>query len=139
MTQDFAKQKRSPSEQGTPSRRWPWFITGLVTGSFITFLAMLWFFVDPKQASSAATKPIPETESKIEEMQWDFYEIFPKSVVPIVQEYTDSGDKIIEEKYAWTLQAGSFRKPEEADELRATLILMGLPATTNRLRQCQYY
>ncbi|MGV0034526.1 MAG: hypothetical protein ACNYPE_06035 [Candidatus Azotimanducaceae bacterium WSBS_2022_MAG_OTU7] len=42
-----------------------------------------------------AGKPKAEPQAKIQEMQWDF-EIFPKSVVPIVEEYTKSGKKIVD-------------------------------------------
>ena len=51
----------------------------------LTPLAALWYL---KPAGNVMAdhqgKPKAETRVKIEEMQWDFYEIFPKLVVPIV-------------------------------------------------------
>ena len=67
-------------------------------------------------------------------MQWDFYEIFPKTEVPVVEEYTESGDKIVVENFRWILQAGSFQDPNDADEQRASLILLGLDVQTQSVK-----
>lgn len=136
MTQDFAKQHR-PTPQGSISGppRWVWFFTGLFTGAFITFLGALWYFVpSANDGSVVKEKPIAEPETQVEEMQWDFYEIFPKSVVPIVEEYAETGEKITTEEVSWILQAGSFTDPNDADEMRASLILMGLDVTVSEVK-----
>ena len=67
-------------------------------------------------------------------MQWDFYEIFPKSVVPVVEEYTKTGAKVIVDNSRWILQAGSFKEAIDADERRATLILMGLDVSIQEVK-----
>ena len=137
MTQDFAKKSRSKvSSRATPlsAGKRPFslatFLTGLMAGAFITFLAALWYL---KPAGSILAnhqeKPKAETQAKAEEMEWDFYEIFPKLVVPIVQEYTENGKKAIIDRSRWILQAGSFQDSIDADQRRATLILMGLDAS----------
>ena len=60
-------------------------------------------------------------------MQWDFYEIFPKSEVPIVEEYGQDGEKVrTAEVQTYILQVGSFRSSADADKMRAELILLGL-------------
>ncbi len=61
-------------------------------------------------------------------MQWDFYEIFPKSSVPVVEEYGRDGEKVAipAAPQTFVLQAGSFRSPADADNLRAELILLGM-------------
>ena len=96
-----------------------------MSGAFLTFLGALRFFIPATEVETAA-KPVAEPENPVEEMQWDFYEIFPKSVVPVVEEYAESGEKITTDQFAWVLQVGSFTDPDDADELRASLILMGL-------------
>jgi cell division protein FtsN len=133
MTQDFAKAHRSAAEPAPAPPRWIWFFSGFVSGGFLAFLAALWFLVPVTTTTSpVAETPRPETQAKTqtEEMQWDFYEIFPKSVVPIVEEYTNSGEKVVLDNFQWVLQAGSFQDPNDADERRATLLLMGLNVST---------
>ena len=135
MTQDFAKKRRSKESTrdsptlGAGERTFSLatFLTGLIAGAFITFRAALWYL---KPAGNILTtheeKPKAETQAKAEEMQWDFFEIFPKLVVPIVQEYTEPGKKAIVDRSRWLLQTGSFQDSIDADQRRATLILMGL-------------
>ena len=139
MTQDFAKKhglKGSPSVAVRgPAFSLATFLTGFLSGTFITFLAALWYLkpvgvVPPMVAG----KPKAEPQAKIQEMQWDFFEIFPKSVVPIVEEYTKSGKKVIVDNSRWVLQAGSFKDPIDADERRATLILMGLDVSIRKVK-----
>ncbi len=133
MTQDFAKQVRTPPLEARSPPRWVWFVSGFFSGAFIAFLMALWFLV-PVDESPVAVKPTPNAEPKTgnEEMQWDFYEIFPKSVVPVVEEYNVIGEKVVVDQYQWILQAGSFKNPDDADERRARLLLMGLAAMTTK-------
>ncbi|MEX0941919.1 MAG: SPOR domain-containing protein [Pseudomonadales bacterium] len=113
---------------------WVWFLTGLAAGVFASFLYYVWKDVpaDP-EAEAIVIKPNADV-STIEEMQWDFYDIFPKSEVPIVEEYTPDGTKVaIDAPSAYLLQAGSFRNPEDADRLRAELILLGMDVFTRKV------
>lgn len=139
MTQDFAKKKRARSAppESAPAARpaWMWFGSGFFAGAFLMFIGGLWFLsYDPSAPAETAT-PRPEPQARTEEagseeMQWDFYEIFPKSEVPVVEEYNAEGEKVQTDQFAWILQVGSFRDPNDADELRASLLLMGLDVTT---------
>lgn len=130
MGHDYAKRhdKMKPAS-GLP--RWVFFVTGFTAGFFVAFLFYLWHFVPGEPARDSISK-LPEPEKgehgeQVEEMQWDFYEIFPNLEVPVVEEYGPDGNKVrVEEDYAYLLQAGSFRNPEDADKLRAELILLGL-------------
>jgi len=134
MTQDFAKQHRSAPSPETGLPRWTWFITGFATGAFIAFLLALWYFVPAEDIETVtAVKPVAEPEALAKEIDWGFYEIFPKSVVPVVEEYAESGEKITTDQFAWILQAGSFTDPDDADEMRASLILMGLDVTVSEV------
>lgn len=134
MTQDFAnraRKKNPPAQTGSP--RWVWFLTGFTSGAFLSFLGMLWYFVGLGNTSdSIVEKPVAEPNQVIDEMQWDFYEIFPKSVVPVVEEYNESGQKVLVKNYRWLLQAGSFKDPIDADELRAQLLLLGFDVTIQK-------
>lgn len=137
MTQDFAKKPRSePPPAPANGNGVRWFFGGFVSGAFVAFLASLWLFVpaDSRPTTVDIPKPTVPKDLKVEEMQWDFYEIFPKTEVPVVEEYTDSGDKITVENFRWILQAGSFRDPDDADEQRASLILLGLNVQTQSVK-----
>lgn len=131
MTQDFAKKKRNepPAPSGPP--RWIWFVSGFLSGAFIAFLTALWLLVPRAEVGpDLVAKPVPGDKAPAEEMQWDFYEIFPRSVVPVAEEYSDSGAETAPEEVSWILQAGSFKDPKDADERRAELLLMGLVVST---------
>ncbi len=134
MTQDFAKPHKSPAEQQPGPPRWLWFVTGFVSGGFLTFLLMLWIFVPTAELETeASTKPVPEPNPAADEMEWEFYEIFPKSVVPVVEEYNEAGEKVVLDNSAWVLQVGSFQNPNDADQLRAELILMGMDVVIKKI------
>ncbi len=135
MTQDFAKRHRTSTPSPARIPGWVWFLTGLIAGVFVSFLAYLWHFVpaDPQTAQIQDLPPIdlPKADPNqvAEEMQFDFYDLFPKSEVPIVEEYNTEGLRIeSEDPFAYLLQAGSFREVNDADQLRAELILLGLEA-----------
>ena len=125
MTQDFAKRNNKESSSSRSS--WAWFFTGLVAGIFISFLVYLWKFVPP-DPDTADVREIPKAEPDqiVKEMQYEFYDLFPNSEVPIVEEYGEDGEKV--ESFSYLLQAGSFRNSNEADKLRGELILLGLDA-----------
>ena len=143
MTQDFAKKRRSKESARNslpPAARertfsLATFVTGFLGGAFITFLATLWYLkpagdtLEPDEWS-----PKAETQASVEEMEWGFYEIFPKLVVPIVQEYTENSKETRDDSLKWILQAGSFKDSIDADQRRATLILMGLDVSIQEVK-----
>ena len=135
MTQDFAKKRRSTESARNspppPARERTFslatFVTGFLGGAFITFLATLGYLKPIGDIlATDEERPKAEPQASVEEMQWGFYEIFPRLVVPIIEEYTENGKKAIDDGSRWTLQAGSFKEAIDADQRRATLILMGL-------------
>ena len=130
MPQDYAKKGSAarPGNGGLPG--WVWFLTGLTSGVFGSFLFYLWHNVptDPN-ASAMVDKPGMEisTKKKSDDMKWDFYDIFPKSKVPVTDSYGKPGQKTETSKpEQFVLQAGSFKTASEADQRRAQLILLGL-------------
>ncbi|HIG39941.1 MAG: SPOR domain-containing protein [bacterium] len=139
MPQDYAKRHTTISDSSISMPRWAVFIIGFLFGMFTMFLIYLWKFV-PLDAATHTKSPIADIISdkklsrlnrtikeEIEEIQWDFYEIFPKSEVPIVEEYAPRGEKIVtQENYSYALQTGSFQNPDDANRLRAELILIGM-------------
>ena len=115
MPKDFAKKQHNanPTPQGLQSGTL--FLAGFLLGFFTCFLGALWYFIpvtDPAPAN--ADHPLAEPEVIANEMQWDFYEIFPRSVVPVVEEYDETGDRISVDQFACALQAGSFQEIDDA-------------------------
>lgn len=102
---------------------------------------------DKPAQSKPEPKPEPKPESGDDSPKFDFYAVLPKMEVIVPQNETDSGTRTSKpsstekpantrkpesstrnnEKYL--LQAGSFRRNEDADRRRAELILKGFEAS----------
>ncbi|MDA0790351.1 MAG: SPOR domain-containing protein [Proteobacteria bacterium] len=149
MAQDFAKRARPRKGTGDrsgsrpfvpagPGPRLTLFGSGFIAGVFVSALVYLSFGMPVDSESTVPVKPTPSSAAspEIEEMQWDFYEIFPRSEVPIIEQPggNGSGPRAPEKTFAYILQAGSFRSAKDADQLRAELILMGLDAFTRKVK-----
>lgn len=137
MNHDFAK-KSKPTAKKKPSRKtqvpgWVWLFTGIVTGVFICFLGYLANIAPtPASATSAdqnktATAKAGKKPAKTSGTKFDFYTLLPEREVIVPDEPAEPKDAAAEATI-YILQAGSFRKAEDADRLRARLILMGLDA-----------
>lgn len=129
MPQDYARKGNTvrPGNGGLPG--WVWFLTGLTSGIFASFLFYLWHNVptDPN-AAAVVEKPGMEVSSgkKSPDMKWDFYSIFPKSKVPVAS-FGKNGQKTeVDKPQHFVIQAGAFKTASEADQQRAQLILLGL-------------
>ncbi len=137
MPQDFAKRSNNPEPAVARSGNLTWFLMGLAIGVFGSFLFYLWQFV-PEDQTVAADKPTSDVinDQQVLEIDYDFYDLFPTAVVPIVEEYDQSGERVpAEDNYAYLLQAGSFKAREDADRLRAQIILRGHEAVIKQVEQ----
>jgi len=140
MAKDFAKRAatHAPTNNGSGGGvKITWFASGMLAGVFVSFLFYLWQFV-PEDHAAAVDKPTAQviSDKEIVEMDYDFYDLFPSAEVPIVEEYTTSGEKVVvEEDFDYWLQAGSFRNKEDADRLRGSLILQGLEVFVRPVEQ----
>jgi cell division protein FtsN len=80
-----------------------------------------------KKPPATADKPQQPTKS-----QYDFYTLLPEMevVIPERDEPSDANHHArADKKEVYVLQAGSFRRFEEADTLKASLALIGIQAT----------
>lgn len=136
---------------------WVWLFTGLMVGLFVAFLFHLGKTQLEQGGNGKAAqkveqpakpaKPEPKKDSSDDAPQFDFYAVLPKMEVIVPQNESDSGtrksrdtaqDKSTSERKPDTstrssnerylLQAGSFRRNEDADRRRAELILKGFDA-----------
>lgn len=140
MTQDFAKRHAKADDSPKQLAGWVWFVVGLTLGIFGSFV----FYVSQavpvdQEVATLLDQPKPNTgkdsqTSAVDELKWEFHEIFPKSVVPIIEEYGTTGTKNkITTPASYLLQAGSFRNQRDADKLRGELILIGLTPTIKKI------
>lgn len=89
-----------------------------------------------KEASTTKKEPLKKAPQKAQTIKedYDFYNLLPESevIAPKVEEYSSekAGDAA---RYAYLLQAGSFRSAAEADKLRAKLLLEGLLVNTSKV------
>ncbi len=124
---------------GLPS--WVWFATGLATGLFAALLIYIGFGTtsDTQTDPVAVDNPVPDTAiDKVndgvlglrDDIEWEFYEIFPRAEVPVSE--VEPAAETSQPQTAdgvYMLQVGSFQDPNDADALRANLILQGFEAT----------
>lgn len=84
-----------------------------------------------KTASKAAQKPGPPIEEQSE--RFDFYQILSESEVDTANvEPYKSTPKDAKSEHTYVLQVGSFQNSKDAEQLRAKLILEGLPNVHSR-------
>lgn len=137
MSKDYAKKSRAPSRQSSASGQtpgWVWFIVGGVLGAFA---ASIYFIKHPViETKPAKVEAKPKPQDNIPKPRFDFYKLLQDSetIVP-ASETNTAEDKPAAEKNTteYILQVGSFPAAEDADKLRAQLILLNLDARIEKV------
>ena len=122
---------------------WTGLFIGLVAGLSVGLALYLFDPRDPgaPQATVEAANP-PEpasaSESATEEPaeRYDFYEMLPNFEVVVPEKEVvvpRDAPEAAEKKGAYVLQAGSYRKFEDADRVRAQLALQGIESNVQRV------
>ena len=136
MARDFAHNKhRSSKKKASASRKtsspktsppWAWFLTGLLCGVFLS--GLVWLAVQHPEAVLPVEAEIAG-DSERPEPRFDFYTLLPEQRIDVDID-PESIATATPEKAAdqYLLQAGSFKKPEDADRRRAELLLLSLEA-----------
>jgi cell division protein FtsN len=121
---------------------WSGLLVGLALGLAVGF-AFYWF--DPREtpATDIAAKPAAETEpasaresaAGSQPDQYDFYDMLPnfEVVVPEKEVVVRDAPEAAAKPGAYVLQAGSYRKFEDADRVRAQLALQGIESNVQRV------
>lgn len=155
MPRDYVK---SQHKEHKPIPGWIWMIAGLIIGLFV---ALLIYIKDNSSGKLAITEtvskvfqtqkqtdvrdvkkglenkaPEPPTSNK---PKFDFYTILPELEVAIpeqelVNATNNSSTNNSEQNQQYILQAGSFKKFEEADKLKAKLALEGIEADIQKVK-----
>ena len=134
MAKDYAQSARMKKQRNKKEKAsvpaWVWLFTGTVTGLFIAGLVYL-AGLTPEEVEAVAPKPDkPQSSDRTREKpRFDFYERLKETEVEHQSGPEPESGVPSQESVLYVLQAGSFRGQEEADGLRAELLLLGLDAT----------
>lgn len=141
MPRDYKHRAGRKRSSNTPSP-WPWLVTGLAIGLLVAFLVFLQ--MRPPASSSLPaplSRPLEKDTRDVRRKQaapvppppkprFDFYNILPEMEVIVPEQAItgrpQKGLKQVEQPGTYLLQAGSFRRAEQADQLKARLALLGL-------------
>ncbi|MFL0810368.1 MAG: SPOR domain-containing protein [Agarilytica sp.] len=128
--QSGASHNRRP-QPSSQVPAWVWLFTGAVLGAFVMFLLHL-SEIKPgssEQANNKASAPAKEEKQK---PRFDFYELLKESDIPILKS-TDKERTPAQKaaaKHEYILQVASFKAKDDAERLRAELLLLNLEAYT---------
>lgn len=140
------KHRRKSSTARRPARGWLWFAAGLLVGVAGTLFAEFQDYFSAegvvravRQATSTERQEArregkeEKPDQKTKRPRFEFYTMLPEMEVAVPDnELSNASDASIEkmeaENVTYVLQAGSFRKLEQADRLKAELALIGMPA-----------
>lgn len=147
-TRDYKHSGRKKQKPALPG--WVWLLSGLAIGLFVALLVYLKDAPTPEKVTAtpsiSVSKGTQDTRevrrSDAEEIppppkpRFDFYTLLPELEVVVPEEEVsgqattprEAKPKVITEDGRFILQAGSFRKFEEADRLKASLALLGVQA-----------
>lgn len=152
MPRDYAKTPRPKHPNSIPG--WAWLLAGLAIGLFVALLVYINDFTATNNKTAvkdAFTNIVNTTSDNVKELRkqatpdsksettkttskprFDFYTILPELEVTVPDEELQSETKAPSTTSQSTspliLQAGSFRRHEAADKLKATLALQGISA-----------
>lgn len=150
MAQDFAKRRKSTSKKkpaprkaqaqratGEPqprSKGFRLYMTGVITGIFLSFLVYLGTLPKPAEPGQELAGT-PEAEAEVPKPRFDFYTMLPEQTMEVDDEEVETVEPAADVSKPPTaaaapktyfLQAGSFRQQEDAERRRAELLLLGL-------------
>jgi cell division protein FtsN len=149
-----SRRRRSRRTVRTASRRrqipgWIWLSGGLLIGAAVGYFA--WLVQSPGEPARTATpeqakaqpapppppppaKPAPrqpDPPASSERSRFEFYTLLPEMEIEVSDAHIKEGLRTPNKKAEsgpYILQAGSFRRMEEADNLKARIALLGIEA-----------
>lgn len=146
MTRDYKHRARSGNRK-TKNKiaLWKWLLAAILVGSFVSFLLFLRNqdktqeqLVKTPIAAKSKSKSQKNTQATIAHPKFDFYNILPEQeiVIPESEIKTRKREEQLgrakPERYV--IQAGSFRKHNQADKLKARLALLGIESKIETAR-----
>ena len=149
MPRDYVKRQH---KEHKPIPGWIWMFAGLAIGLFVALLVYIKDNTTGKLALTETVSKVFKSKNETPEVKtqkpttapisnkpkFDFYTILPELEVAIPeQELVDTPSNATSSskpKLQYILQAGSFKKYEEADKLKARLALQGIEANIQKVK-----
>ena len=142
MAQDFARSKSSQRKKATARKKKPepaggagnglrWYLAGLISGIFASFLLYLGTLPPTGTQQTATTPAEPDSSEEQPRPRFDFYTMLPEQSIEdeVVAQQPPAATVSPSSGEYYLLQAGSYRQQEDADRRRAELLLLGLEPT----------
>lgn len=144
MSHDFAKKREAQSKPAKPKKKaagskssagWLWFFSGFIFGVFVCGLAYLSGVApkpqdfDDSSAFHAGAGTDAKGDPESSKPRFDFYTLLPEQKIGLPDARSSGPQQQSTPINYYLLQAGSFRRLEDADRRRAELILLGMNPT----------
>ncbi len=146
MAKDYKNTPKPKDKVPKPMPGWVWMLGGLAIGLFVALLVYLQAVprkvttpAPVEEKSRFAPKPEktkkPTVKEKSEQKpRFDFYNLLPEMEVFIPpQELAEERERKAADAVTYYLQAGSFRRLEDADRMRAQLALNNIESHIQRV------
>lgn len=109
---------------------WVWLFTGVMLGAFVMFLVNL-SKVDEREDTTLGSQSKQAPKQKEKERTFDFYTLLKETEVPVDNSVAEDYEPVknangVQKEYL--LQVASFTELQDAEQLRAELILLNLQA-----------
>ena len=126
-------RRRKPTKKSQKAPLWAWIVIGVLLALLIALLIFLVNRGSNNSASVVTTKaePAPQTP-EISQPRFDFYEILKEREVE-VPDRSGEIEAAVKTDVEMFLQVASFRNGDDADELRANLLLQNMNAFIERV------
>lgn len=136
------KMARKKTNNAAPLPGWVWLTTGLMIGLFVAFLVhlkenypALSLGNTQQTAKTTDTRAVRKTSNgpPPTKTRFDFYTILPEMEIAVPDDEIDAASNnasvpALQQPGRYIIQAGSFRKLEQADRMKANLALLGIQA-----------
>ncbi|QSX37672.1 SPOR domain-containing protein [Shewanella sedimentimangrovi] len=145
MSRDYANRKpRGPASRGSrkkaaPPARKPWLLIAIVMAAVAAFGYFLWSIkgsaeapqakqTAPKTQAASPAKKDPNALPPKPKEEWTYLEELENKQVEV-----DVPDDAMKSAGPYQMQCGSFRKQEQAEEMKAVIAFQGLEAQVRRV------
>ena len=119
--------RRKPSKKPPKAPLWAWVVIGLLLAALITLLIFLVNRSDIPVATGDSSDTLVQPEETASGPRFDFYEILKEREVE-VPDRSGEVEAAVQTDVEMFLQVASFRSAEDADQLRANLLLQNMNA-----------
>ena len=151
MSRDYKNVKNKNKEPSPVVGNLLSFFTGLALGLFIAFLVVIQYGYlipgtkekEPVVTSPAnkqvaeSDEPAPDKGKSVPPPTFDFYKILPNKEINISEWVAEDKQELVpdeeQDNGIYILQVGSFQDYDSADQVKATLALLGIDADIQRV------